>query len=377
MIKEIKFDFNDILIKPEVLTSIESRSEINPYDENDMLPIFASPMDTVVDEISAYKFIENKIYAIEPRKKDYKRKISYNKLYWVSLSLQETIDYYINESHSVLSELYQYSRNRDQKDSKMYLLIDCAHGGLMKLFDACRKLKDIYKDTLVLMIGNIANPETYEKYCDIEVDYVRCSIGSGEGCTTSANGAVGYPVASLISECREIADKHKTPAKIVADGGFKTYADIIKGLALGADYVMLGGMLNRCLESCSPCLKEYDGYEEIITDSSINRVKVTYKEEITYKKALECFNNGIKIYKNYRGMSTKAVQASLGCKVLKTAEGIEKVNEVKYTISSWSENFHDYLRSNMSYCGKRHLHNYIGNVDYVFVSQHAFNRFNK
>jgi GMP reductase len=38
-------------------------------------------------------------------------------------------------------------------------------------------------------------------------------------------------------------------SKIVADGGFREYSDIIKALALGADYVMLGSILNKCLES--------------------------------------------------------------------------------------------------------------------------------
>ncbi len=45
------------------------------------------------------------------------------------------------------------------------------------------------------------------------------------------------------SECtRRRIDREK---EIIADGGFKNYDEIIKAIALGADYVMLGGMLNK------------------------------------------------------------------------------------------------------------------------------------
>ena len=40
------------------------------------------------------------------------------------------------------------------------------------------------------MVGNIANPLTFEDYCDIGVDFIRLGIGSGAACTTSANSSI-------------------------------------------------------------------------------------------------------------------------------------------------------------------------------------------
>ena len=43
------------------------------------------------------------------------------------------------------------------------------------------------------------------------------------------------------------------------------YSDIIKALALGADYVMLGGILNKCLESAADTYignKKYNSWTE-------------------------------------------------------------------------------------------------------------------
>ena len=76
-------------------------------------------------------------------------------------------------------------------------------------------------------------------------------------------------------------------------------------------------------------------------------------------------------------MSTKEVQRKWGRKKLKTAEGISMYNKVEYTLSGWTENFTDYLKSNMSYCGKRNIEEYKGNVEFIFITNQSHNRFNK
>lgn len=186
-------------------------------------------------------------------------------------------------------------------------------------------------------------------------------------CTTSANVSIHYPMASLVNECYEISKEFDKPTKIIADGGFKNFSDIIKALALGADSCMLGGIFNKCLESCSPNFVSRKGTK---SDTS------TY-EQITNTEALKHFNEGGVIYKYYRGMSTKEVQKVWERKELKTGEGITKYNKVEYTLAGWRENFTDYLRSAMSYSNSRSLEEFIGEAQWVKISLNAFNRFNK
>jgi len=186
-------------------------------------------------------------------------------------------------------------------------------------------------------------------------------IVHNSACTTSANVAIHYPMASLISECHEISKEFDKPTKIVADGGFKTFSDIIKALGLGADYVMLGSLFNKTLESCSPnYIMTDDGYKEVSSET-----------------AIDMFDNGEDIYKYYRGMSTKEVQRAWNRKELKTGEGITKYNKVDSTLSGWVENFTDYLKSCMSYSDCIDLNKFIGGVLYVRITQNALNRFNK
>jgi IMP dehydrogenase len=187
-------------------------------------------------------------------------------------------------------------------------------------------------------------------------------IGGGSACTTSANVSIHYPMASLIEECAYYKSAFENPTKIVADGGFKNFSEIIKALALGADYVMLGGIFNKTLESCGDTFMK-DSQEQFY--------------EVSPVQALNSFDVGVNVYKYYRGMSTKEVQKSWNRSELKTGEGITKYNLVEYKLSGWVENFTDYLKSAMSYTDSRSLNDFIGQVRFEVISQNSFSRYNK
>lgn len=345
---ELKFDWDDITLVPAALSSIESRKDINPFDEFGMLPLVTAPMDMVVGQDNAYKFHEQKINVVLPRGNKYEDIDSvYKDDYFYSYGLDEVIE--IMNSEGIFPPK---------------VLIDIANGHMKKLLDTSKRFKKMYPNTK-LMVGNIANPEIIKQYCEAGVDFLRLGIGAGNVCTTSSNTSIHYPMASLITECREELESYKQVrscnTKLIADGGFKTFADIIKALALGADYVMVGSMLSKSIESISKSfLKSDDGIMKEVSDSD----------------AIEYFNAGGDVYKYYRGMSTKEVQISWGKKNLKTSEGISKYNKVEYTLPKWTENFEDYLRSSMSYCDALSLSKF-RNSSYIKITERAFGRFNK
>jgi IMP dehydrogenase/GMP reductase len=344
----MKYDWNDISIIPESLSDISSRKEIDPTWSG-KLPLFTAPMDKVIDETNVSHFVENNINVCLPRH-----------VKWEEMK----------KSHPNECDNFFYSYGLDEiielLDKKTQLpkrvLIDVANGHMLKLWETAKIIKETFGDKIELMVGNIANPDTYRKYCEIGVDYIRVGIGGGSACTTSANVSIHYPMASLIEECAYIKGAYDKPTKIIADGGFKNYSDIIKALALGADYVMLGGVFNKCLESCGENFMK-DSQEQYYQVDSI--------------KALNAFDTGGTVYKYYRGMSTKEVQKSWNRAELKTGEGITKYNKVEYTLNGWCENFTDYLKSAMSYCGSRNLQSFIGEVQWKVISPNSFLRFHK
>ena len=338
----MKFDWNDISIIPESLSSISSRKEVDATYEG-KLPLFSAPMDKVIDETNVKTFELNNINICLPRH------VKYEQL--------KNNDYFYSYG---LDEIIELLNKKSQLPKKV--LIDVANGHMLKLWETAKLIKETFGDKIELMVGNIANPDTYRKYCEIGVDYIRVGIGGGSACTTSANVSIHYPMASLIEECAYFKPIYDKPTKIIADGGFKNYSDIIKALALGSDYVMLGGVFNKTLESCG---------ENFMKDSQEQYYQV---DAI---KALNAFDAGGTVYKYYRGMSTKEVQKSWNRSELKTGEGITKYNKVEYTLEGWCENFTDYLKSAMSYTDSRTLKDFIGEVKFEKITPNAYLRFNK
>jgi IMP dehydrogenase/GMP reductase len=352
------FDFDDILIEPGVHTSVKSRKQVNILDEKMMLPIFTAPMDTVVSEKNKDVFLSNLIYSVLPRKlnctqedtsTDYKTWISYGLDDFNRIFLEKPIDIKTGE--------------------KIFALIDIANGHMNGIKEALEKAKVIYGRSIVLMVGNCANPKTFLSLSRAGADYIRMGIGNGGGCLTTQQTGIGYPMASLIYETSRIQIEEDIETKIVADGGFKKYSDVIKALALGADYVMLGSIFNRALESAGETYEEnkkFEGWTE--PGDKVDQ----YSEEIFNQ-----FISGRKFFKKFRGMSTKEVQKTLGRPVVKTSEGITKMQPVEYTLSGWTENFTDYLKSAMSYTDCFTLGEFIGKVRFNLITKNSLERFSK
>lgn len=412
ILKETGYSYRDLTIIPKCVSEINSRTECNPRYSDNMLPIFTAPMTCVINELNFNHWKNNGIIPILPRTSlpDWKDKVNFIcSGSWVALGLE---DFERLISDPLDQSLFKFGKIR--------ILLDIANGHMSKVLDLCKKIKSIYGESIELMSGNIANPDTYSDYCNAGIDYVRCSIGSGAGCLTTSNTGIHYPIASLLEEInnRKAILGTKATTKIIADGGIRNYSDVIKALALGADYVMIGGLFTSILESASELrctgvggegLEVLD-YKTVEYTVNINgctvpeALKIDWEDITVKSRTVEKYgylyltytvdileDSEIKkrqflklvsrkrnvLEKDFYGMSTKKAQTLMGKKELKTSEGKERVVYVNYTMKQWIENMEDYLKSAMSYCNSRTLTEFIGKQNLIPNSAGEINSVNK
>lgn len=337
-------DLNDFIIV-QAIEGLDSRSSIT-LEYN---PIFVAPMDTVISKNNMGEFIRNGINVCLPRGQHSEP----NDQVFTSFGIDAFEDLMDNE-------IYNYNGAK--------ILIDVANGNMPRLHSLIKEFKKLWPESII-MAGNVGSVFAFHSLANSGCDYIRVGIGGGSGCLTSVHTRVGQGMGSLIQACaaERLQREEIHHVKIVADGGMQNYGDIIMALALGADYVMLGGLLNKAYESAGEkyVLTKKGNYKPI--DKYLSR----------HNKSVEDLIKDGRIFTNFRGMSTKAVQRLWGKKELKSSEGVVKMNKVEYTLDGWMENFLDYLKSAMSYTGSQSLASFKVTTLVEQITDNVYRRFNK
>lgn len=382
---KIYYSYKDVTILPSIISNIEHRSSCNPYYDNGLLPLFTSPMDTVVGEENFSSFYNESIVPILPRTIDVNKRLKNSTDgKWSAYSLSE------------FERLFCNGLNVIQSDS-ILALIDVANGHMSKILDVSRRAKNLYGDKITIMAGNIANPQTYIQYAEAGIDYCRCGIGGGNCCITATQLGIFCPMATLISDIYNIkkfllSQGKKNLPKIVADGGVRNYDDIIKALAIGADYVMCGSIFSKMMESSAPKFLGKDSkvrlrfpierYKNLKFDGNnwVGNYTDEFLAELESKGVKKDDNAQIvigKVKSMYYGMASERGQIALNGSKTKTSEGNMKLLDVTYTMHGWSTNFKDYLRSAMSYIGCTRINDIAECSEVIINSKNASESINK
>lgn len=210
-----------------------------------------------------------------------------------------------------------------------YYCIDVAHAHAKYVGKTLKKIRE-HLPNACIMAGNVATYAGADYLASCGADIIKVGIGGGSVCTTRVKTGFGVPMLTAIRECARV------DRSIVADGGIRTPGDIVKALAFGADFVMLGGMLAGTCPTPGPVVVKTDG----------SRVK------------------------EYRGMASKEAQDGfIGVMPeWKTAEGIAVEVPYHENEDAIVADIIGGLRSGLTYGGADSIRELQRKLDYTVVS---------
>jgi len=242
--------FDDVLLVPKY-SEIMSRREISLNSKLDNkiklnLPIISSPMDTVTEDKMVNSMSNHGGLGIIHR---------YN-----SIEKQVDIVSSCNESSNIGAAIgvtgdYLDRAIKLRNAGANIICVDIAHGHHAMMRHALQVLRNTFGNDLHIMAGNVATLEAFNDLADWGATSIRVGIGGGSICSTRIQTGHGMPTLQSVIEC-SMSDRS---AALIADGGIKNSGDIVKCLAVGADFVMLGSILSGTSQSPGDVIFESDG----------------------------------------------------------------------------------------------------------------------
>lgn len=167
-----------------------------------------------------------------------------------------------------------------------YFCVDVAHAHAKYVGKTLKNLRQLLGSRCI-MAGNVATYAGADYLASCGADIIKAGIGGGSVCSTRIKTGFGVPMLTCIQDCA------RTDRSIVADGGIRTSGDIVKALAFGADFVMIGGMLAGTDPTPGKVITRDDG------------TQVKYYRGMASREAQEDFLGQMHEWKTAEGVATE------------------------------------------------------------------------
>jgi|TARA_B100001093_G_C26813207_1_gene1008439 IMP dehydrogenase len=331
--------FDDVLLVPRYSSILPSDTNLHTNLGNNLnlkIPFLSSAMDTVTDSNMAIAISQKGGLGVIHRNLSIRDQ---------SEEIKKVKRKKLIVGAAVGTAKEDLIRAKSLLDSGADLIvIDTAHGHSEKVIKILSKIKKIITK-IPICVGNIASGEAALKLYNEGADILKVGIGPGSICTTRMIAGIGVPQITAVMEVKKSMKNKKI--KIISDGGIKFSGDIIKGLAAGADAIMMGSIFAG-------------------TDESPGK-KFKYKN---------------KFYKAYRGMgsigamsagsSNRYFQESYKDKSKFVPEGVEGRVPCKGPVDKILYQLQGGLRASMGYIGAKTIKEIQKKARFVKITKAGF-----
>tara|TARA_B110000971_G_scaffold220096_1_gene262777 strand:- start:1039 stop:2118 length:1080 start_codon:yes stop_codon:yes gene_type:complete len=331
--------FDDVLLVPRYSSILPSETNLNIDLGHKLIlkvPFLSSAMDTVTESAMAIAIAQKGGLGIIHRNLSIVKQ---------SIEVKKTKNKNLLVGAAVGTSNEDLTRAKSLIDAGVDLIvIDTAHGHSNKVVKILSQIKKINLKKPVC-VGNIATAEAAIKLYNEGADILKVGIGPGSICTTRMIAGIGVPQISAVLEVKKSMKNKKV--KIISDGGIKFSGDIVKGIAAGADAIMMGSIFAGTKESPGK--------------------KYKYKN---------------KFYKSYRGMgsigamsagsSNRYFQKNHKDKSKFVPEGVEARVIYKGTVEKILYQIQGGLRSSMGYIGAKKIIDIQKKAKFVKITKAGF-----
>jgi IMP dehydrogenase len=327
--------FDDVLLVPvysegRSRRAVDTTTMIGPLEID--IPMISSPMDTVTESKMAIALGRQGGMGVLHRFMSPKAQLR---------EVERILD--VEEGLYVVPAV---GVTKDERERVKYLLdncseidmisIDIANGHSILMKEMIDFVRQETHGEIPIMAGNVATAEGYVYLAEAGASAVRVGIGGGSICKTRIQTGFGMPTLASVWDCGDIHHQSFPDVSIIADGGIRYPADLVKSIAAGADAVICGSVFAGTQEAPGA----------IIHDNQ----KIAWK--------------------SYRGMASEEVQIDLrgGMKPGTCAEGVSQLVEYKGSLDRVLTNFVGGLRSGLTYANAKDLNELRQNAQFVRIT---------